>query len=68
MLVSVRIDSRHDVYAIPAALDYYGQVLKWFKRTVLKTVRLERVRGFESHPLRHINNGVVLKRLKRTVC
>ena len=63
MLVSIHIDSRHDVYAIPAALDYYGQVLKWFKRTVLKTVRLEKVRGFESHPVRqksYLSGGIGL--------
>ena len=44
----------------------YGEVSEWFKELVLKTSDVARHRGFESHPLRHI--GVVLKRLKRTVC
>ncbi len=29
-----------------------GEVSEWFKETVLKTVELSRLRGFESHLLR----------------
>ena len=59
----------------------HGGVSEWLKELVLKTSVPARDRGFESHPLRHqlllveqintsvgLNYGVVLKRLKRTVC
>ena len=33
----------------------FGEVSEWFKELVLKTSDSERNRGFESHPLRHMN-------------
>ena len=36
----------------------YGEVSEWFKEPVLKTGDSERGRGFESHPLRHLNNSI----------
>ena len=35
--------------------DKYGEVSEWFKELVLKTSDIARYRGFESHPLRHID-------------
>ena len=32
-----------------------GEVSEWFKEPVLKTGDPARDRGFESHPLRHLN-------------
>lgn len=32
-----------------------GEMSEWFKELVLKTSDSARGRGFESHPLRHIN-------------
>ena len=34
---------------------FHGEVSEWFKELVLKTSDSARGRGFESHPLRHIN-------------
>ena len=34
-----------------------GEVSEWFKELVLKTSDTATYRGFESHPLRHIQKG-----------
>ena len=41
----------------------HGEVSEWFKELVLKTSDSERGRGFESHPLRHIDRTLKLHRL-----
>ena len=44
-----------------------GEVYERFKELVLKTSDSERGRGFESHPLRHIN-GEMAEWLKALAC
>lgn len=41
---------------------YFGELLKWITRAVLKTVGVNSVRGFESHTLLHWNMAQLVER------